>query len=567
MISSTWFGKHYNRKELPMALSQEVYEALEAIVGPDNITQEPATLDSYAYQWMAELVTDVTGGSKFFDRAEAVLMPGSAEDVQAIVKACNKHKLKFHVFSTGWGPWAAAPSKGQILLDLRRMDKILEIDEQNMFAVVEPYVVAAQLQAEAMKKGLNNHISGAGAGTSVLANACCFQGGGPDVMYFSSPQDSILSIEWVMPTGEILRTGSRGSGLGWFCAEGPGPSTQGIIRGALGGAGGWGVVTKIAIRLVHWPGPETLPIEGTVPSYQAQLPEDLFRAKFPAFSNWQDFADAIYRIYDSEIGYIAHRQFIMWGDELQAAFLNIVTDPTKQLCDLEELLEKPEIQKLTEEMQRNFQLILVGMTPRDLEYQQKVLDHILRETGGWNIAFVDEPGIQQYVLLFMIRLCFKNLNFTATGGFIDTYNSVATPDVWASGEIEAGKALLKTYAGRIADAGDQAMGPIGGQGGGGVTGWEDFVFYDPYDSDSAKAAAEVSDEGDRLKAGLGRPPGGMLLGLARATHADIESRAKKLSKSPEYQWQRKLKQLLDPNGVGSGNYFWGAEPSKAGEGT
>lgn len=548
-----------------MALLREVYESLQDIVGPDNITEEPATLDSYAYQWMAELVPDVTGGSKFFDRPEAVLVPGSAEEVQAIVKACNQYKLKFHVFSTGWGPWAAAPSKGQILLDLRRMNRILEIDEQNMFAVVEPYVVAAQLQAEAMKKGLNNHISGAGAGTSVLANACCFQGGGPDVMYFSSPQDSILSIEWVMPTGEILRTGSLGSGLGWFCAEGPGPSTQGVIRGALGGSGGWGVVTKIAIRLVHWPGPAVMPIEGTVPSYQAQLPGDLFRAAFPAFPSWQDFADAIYRIYDSEIGYIAHRQFVMWGDELQAAFLNIVTDPTRQLCDLEELLEKPEIQKLTEEMRRCFQLILVGMTPRDLAYQQKVLDHILRETGGWNIAFVDEPGIQQYVLLFMIRLCFKNLNFTATGGFVDTYNSVATPDVWASGEIEAGKALLKKYAGRIADAGDQAMGPIGGQGGGGVTGWEDFVFYDPYDPDSAKAAAEVSDEGDRLKAQLGRPPGGMLLGLARATHADVEVRAKKLSKAPEYRWQRKLKELLDPNGVGSGNYFWAEEPSNGGE--
>jgi glycolate dehydrogenase FAD-linked subunit len=548
-----------------MALLREVYESLQDIVGPDNITEEPATLDSYAYQWMAELVPDVTGGSKFFDRPEAVLVPGSAEEVQAIVKACNRYKLKFHVFSTGWGPWAAAPSKGQILLDLRRMNRILEIDEQNMFAVVEPYVVAAQLQAEAMKKGLNNHISGAGAGTSVLANACCFQGGGPDVMYFSSPQDSILSIEWVMPTGEILRTGSLGSGLGWFCAEGPGPSTQGVIRGALGGTGGWGVVTKIAIRLVHWPGPAVMPIEGTVPSYQAQLPGDLFRAAFPAFPSWQDFADAIYRIYDSEIGYIAHRQFVMWGDELQAAFLNIVTDPTKQLCDLEELLEKPEIQKLTEEMRRCFQLILVGMTPRDLAYQQKVLDHILRETGGWNIAFVDKPGIQQYVLLFMIRLCFKNLNFTATGGFVDTYNSVATPDVWASGEIEAGKALLKKYAGRIADAGDQAMGPIGGQGGGGVTGWEDFVFYDPYDPDSAKAAAEVSDEGDRLKAQLGRPPGGMLLGLARATHADVEVRAKKLSKAPEYRWQRKLKELLDPNGVGSGNYFWAEEPSNGGE--
>ncbi len=544
-----------------MALSRDIYEELENIVGQDNITEEPATLDSYAYQWMAEVVPDVTGGSKFFDRADAVLMPGSTEEVQAIVKACNNHKLKFHVFSTGWGPWAASPSEGQILLDLRRMDKILEIDEQNMLAVVEPYVVAAQLQAEAMKVGLNNHISGAGAGTSVLANACCFQGGGPDCIYFASPQDSILSIEWVMPTGDILRTGSLGSDLGWFCAEGPGPSTQGVIRGALGGAGGWGVVTKIAIRLVNWPGSPVMPVEGTVPAYKSPLPENHFKAAFPAFPSWQAFADAIYRIYDSEIGYIAHRQFVMWGDELQAAFLKIVTDPAKQLCDLEELLEMPEIQKLNEEMRRNFQLIMVGMTPRDLEYQQKVLEQILLETGGWNIAIVNEPDMQRYVLLYMLKLCFKSLNFTATGGFIDTYNSVASPDVWASGEIEAGKQLLKKYAGRIADAGDQAMGPVGGQGGGGVTGWEDFVFYDPYDPDSVKAAIEVSDEGDRIKVANNRPPGGMLLGLARNTHADVGIRANKLSKSPEYHWQRKLKEKLDPNKVGSGNYFWGAEKS------
>jgi hypothetical protein len=212
-------------------------------------------------------------------------------------------------------------------------------------------------------------------------------------------------------------------------------------------------------------------------------------------------------------------------------------------------------------MRRNFQMILVGMTPDDLAYQQKVLDRILEETGGWNIDMVDEQAMQQYVLLFMLRLCFKNLNFTATGGFIDTYNSVATPDVWASGEIEDGKALLKKYAGRIADAGDQAMGPIGGQGGGGVTGWEDFVFYDPCDPDSRKAAIEVSDEGDRIKAGQGRPPGGMLLGLGRATHADVDARAQKLSRSPEYNWQRKIRDALDPNGVGSGNYFWAADTS------
>ena len=82
--------------------------------------------------------------------------------------------------------------------------------------------------------------------------------------------------------------------------------------------------------------PEQMTIEGTQPSYRSPLPEDNFKAAFPAFPSLQKFADAIYRIYDSEIGYIAHRQFVMWGDELQAAFLRIVTDPTKQLCDIPE---------------------------------------------------------------------------------------------------------------------------------------------------------------------------------------------------------------------------------------
>ncbi len=90
-----------------------------------------------------------------------------------------------------------------------------------------------------------------------------------------------------------------------------------------------------------------------------------------------------------------------------------------------------------------------------------------------------------------------------------------------------------------------------------------YIFYDPQDPDSVRAAVEVSDEGDRLKAEKGRPPGGMLLGLAQATHADETKRAQKLARLPEYQWQRKLKELFDPNRVGSGNYFWGAAPEDA----
>jgi glycolate oxidase len=83
-----------------MALSREIYRALEDIVGPDNITEEPATLDSYAFQLNAETSR---GGSKFLPRPLAAVVPGSTEEVQAIVKACNRYKIKYKAYGTGWG--------------------------------------------------------------------------------------------------------------------------------------------------------------------------------------------------------------------------------------------------------------------------------------------------------------------------------------------------------------------------------------------------------------------------------------------------------------------------------
>jgi glycolate oxidase len=83
-----------------------------------------------------------------------------------------------------------------------------------MFAVIEPYVIGANLQVEAMKVGLNTHIIGAGASCSPLASATSFTGAGPDTLFMDSGNGNMLGLEWVMPDGEIMRTGSLGSGLG-----------------------------------------------------------------------------------------------------------------------------------------------------------------------------------------------------------------------------------------------------------------------------------------------------------------------------------------------------------------
>ena len=90
------------------------------------------------------------------------------------------------------------------------MDRILEIDKKNMFAVIEPYVIGVNLQAEAMKVGLNTHIIGAGGSCSPLASATSYAGPGPDTLFMGYGGENMLGLEWVMPDGEIIRTGFSG---------------------------------------------------------------------------------------------------------------------------------------------------------------------------------------------------------------------------------------------------------------------------------------------------------------------------------------------------------------------
>ena len=75
--------------------------------------------------------------------------------------------MQYKASSTGW-LYCDATGPNCIKLDLRRMNHILEINEKSMYAVVEPYVIGAQLQAELMKRGLNCNLTGAGSNCSAL---------------------------------------------------------------------------------------------------------------------------------------------------------------------------------------------------------------------------------------------------------------------------------------------------------------------------------------------------------------------------------------------------------------
>lgn len=546
-----------------MKLSREIYEAFESIVGKRNISDDPAVLDSYR--------TPLNQSQNHFGpyyrvstpRGLAVIMPGSTEEVQGVVRLCNKYDIKFKASSTFWSSMGNISDDNAIQLDMRRMNHILEIDKNNRYAVIEPYIIGAELQAEAMRVGLNTTIIGAGASCSILAGTSSWAAAGPTGIFMGSLSESLMAAEWVMPDGEIIRTGSLGSGEGWFCGEGPGPSIRGMFRGGLGAAGAMGVCTKIAVRLSIWPGPPVLPSVGTGSSYQAALPDNI-KAFTLCFPTWKDWANATNMLFRSEIAYLAHRQFNLFGRELKGAMLKILTDPTKSLADLETLVADPEVQEKTKEMKIEFQLIIAGFTKRDFEYKIKVLHKILEDTSGHIASLTEEPEIKNWMLLYLVRLGHKNLNFVYCGGYEGCFGLHGHLDFGASVVEAASDFKLeweKNHTAIVNAGGDSAMLSISTVGGGGGGGWEFFTCFDSHDAESTAGAREFHANTNKFSLeNKWGPCMGVQCTDARDPHGyavtpDVQEPGLARSAQPhafEYQWR--IREAFNPNHLGDSYY-------------
>jgi hypothetical protein len=539
-------------------IPREAYRAIEDIVGADNISDDPAVLDSYAFEVMAETVRP--NHSHYMPRPWAVVMPATTEEVAAVTRLCNKYSIKVKPISTGWYHWAA-PLKDDdptVQFDLRRMDKIIEIDEKNMYAIVEPYVICAQLQAEVMKRGLNVNIIGAGCSTSIVASACAFAGSGPSTYYLGSNSDNLLGQEWVTPGGEIIRTGSLSSDCGWFCGEGPGPSPRGITRGAIGSHGGLGTFTKCAIKLGPWQGPPVMEPKGTLPGYRLPIHEN-FRVYTIGAPSWDAFANCYYQIYDNNIGYIFHRQFNLAGADLAPALWLTYIDPTKTLNDVETAAKDPEIQKVIEEARISFQFIMQGNSIEDIELQDRIMDEILRQTGCYKVKRYCEPDMAEFTNMYLQRLGHKHCNYMWVGGYMGSWMQSGPPDYVKSYVQVAIDGFYRDQEGGdlVQCGGDAMMGCGSTLTGGGYFGFEQFVSYDPNDDASVAACIKHMEDAaiDQSKHGipLGKEHVYLQVGWPEEKVFD------EWAKAPQqyvFNFQRKIKEAFDPNSLGDRNYPW-----------
>ena len=554
-----------------MALAKEIYQAFEDIVGKRNISEDPGILETYRCA-PAQSSAHYGPYDQRTPTPQAVILPGSTEEVQGIVRLCNKYKIQFKASTTFWSAMGYIGSDYAIQMDMRRMRSI-EIDAKNMMAIIEPYAIGAVVQAEAMKVGLTLNIPGVGCSSSVVASTSSWVGFGPTSLFMGCASENLLSAEWVLPDGEVLRTGSAGAGSGWFCGEGSGPSTRAILRGKQGTAGAFGVCTKIAVRLHPWPGPAYIPTTGTIPAYRAQLPDNI-KTYTLCFPNWDAYANAVNLFHQNDIVFLGHRQFNMFGRDVKTAMIKILNNPELQLCDLPELMNDPYIKKQNESMKIEFSIVIAGMTKRDFEYKEKAINKILELTGGWKSEFMLEPDIANWALLYLIRLGHKNLNYTTCGGYEGNFG--LSSNVFVSAPLmEEASALKDKWAKEhtsIADTGgDSDMGSICTIGGGGPTGWEFFTYFDAYDKESIKGTDAFFNETQKWmnQKKLGVDMGRWNQSARRPdgynyTQEEQDAMFSKMPQPHVVAYQYKVREAFNPNNL-CGSYYRTLRPDKVQE--
>lgn len=185
-----------------LKLNEKLFSKLEKIVGNEFISNDPAIL-----------VVHSRDQSPFANLKpqppEFVILPENTHQIQEVLKIANEYNAPIVVQNTGVnvGGCCVPSETGSILMHLRRLNQIIEIDELNMLATIQPHVSYAELQAETMKKGLWLPAPAAPSTVGVVSNML-YCGMTWTMVKFGYARRSVVSLTWVMPSGEIIRTGS-----------------------------------------------------------------------------------------------------------------------------------------------------------------------------------------------------------------------------------------------------------------------------------------------------------------------------------------------------------------------
>lgn len=217
-----------------MDINKRILKEISSLVGKDFIRWDLEDRICYSY--------DATNLRYLPD---AVVFPGNTREIAEIVRLANREN--FHIIPRGAGTGmsgGALPVKGGVVLVMTRFNKILNVDTENLVAVVEPGVVTGFFQKEVEKLGLFYPPDPASLSFCTLGGNLAECAGGARAVKYGVTKDYVLGLEIVLPTGDILNTGVQ--------------TMKGVVgydltKLIVGSEGTLGIITKIIFKLLPLP--------------------------------------------------------------------------------------------------------------------------------------------------------------------------------------------------------------------------------------------------------------------------------------------------------------------------
>ena len=283
-------------------------------VGRENVSDKE--IDKIAYsrdywpitlRWMLE--------RKSPKLPDYIVWPGDSKELSEVVKIANLKKIPITPFGEGSGVLGGAiPIKGGIVIDLKRMGKILDINDKNLTVTVQPGINVMDLERKLNEKGYTLGHHPQSMYCSALGGNLSTRAAGHFSTKYGKIEDMVISLEAVLPTGEVIKSKN-------VPKSSTGPSIERLL---LGAEGTLGVITETTLKI--WPYPE----ERALKSYVFADLENGLESIRKILRRW--IFPAVVRLYDAEE---TKRHFYATSEAKGKCMLILVMEGDKDLVALE----------------------------------------------------------------------------------------------------------------------------------------------------------------------------------------------------------------------------------------
>jgi glycolate oxidase len=216
-------------------ITTEILAQIKSIVGAEYVFTDEESFEKYG--------RDET--EKLHYSPAVVVKPRTPQEIAALMQLANKHLIPVTPRGAGTGlTGGALPHLGGLVIAMERFNSILDIDERNLQVTTEPGVITEVLQNAVKEKGLFYPPDPASKGSCFIGGNISENSGGPKAVKYGVVKDYVLNLEIVLPTGEIIWTGSN------VLKNATGYNLTQLI---VGSEGTLGIVTKIVLRLIPHP--------------------------------------------------------------------------------------------------------------------------------------------------------------------------------------------------------------------------------------------------------------------------------------------------------------------------